>query len=102
MNNPFEIITEKLTVIESLLLKLNQPVIIEQKKEDEEDLVKISTASKITGYKSGYLYELVSKEEIPYIRRGRSIRFSKVELHAWMNAGRPSIVKETIRSLQKA
>jgi len=101
MENPFVIITERLNVIERLITNLNVPAPVEYR-QPQSELVKIDIAVEITGYKKGYLYELVNRNEIPYIRRGRSIRFSRTELILWMEAGRPSIVKETIKSLQKA
>jgi len=62
--------------------------------------VKIDEAVKITGYKKGYIYELVFKNAIPYIKIGRSIRFDPEELDTWMRAGRPHILDQTIKSLK--
>ncbi len=101
MENPFIIINERLNVIERLIINLNAPSQVEVYHE-QDGLVKIDVAAEITGYKKGYIYELVNKNEIPFIRRGRSIRFSKDELYSWMKSGRPSIVNETIKNLQKA
>ncbi len=65
------------------------------------DLIKIEDATIITGYSKIYLYELIHKKSIPFIKRGRSIRFDKNELENWMRAGRPNIFKETIKNLKK-
>mgnify|MGYP002552425636 CR=1 FL=1 len=47
-------------------------------------LVKISVASRITGYSVNYLYHLASSGAIPYVKRGRSLRFDVNELQQWM------------------
>lgn len=65
------------------------------------DLIKIEDAAIITGYSKIYLYELVHRKTIPFIKKGRAIRFDKNELEDWMRAGRPNIFKETIKSLKK-
>ncbi|MCC8088036.1 MAG: helix-turn-helix domain-containing protein [Rikenellaceae bacterium] len=37
-------------------------------------------ACEITGYKKGYIYELVHHNKIPYIKKGHSLRFNTEEL----------------------
>ncbi len=100
MNNPFDIIMQRLERIEILISSQPKPL-IQKDKEEDIDLIKIDEAALITGYKKNYIYELSSKGEIPVVRRqkGRGIRFSKKELEDWMNAGRPSVTKEVLKSL---
>lgn len=49
---------------------------------DAQDI--ISVASRITGYSVNYLYHLASSGAIPYVKRGRSLRFDVNELQQWM------------------
>lgn len=102
MNNPFEQIDKRLDSIEK---QMSAVVDILQKKDSpiaeaviDEKLVKIDRAAEITGYKKGYLYELVYKNAIPYVRINRSIRFDPIELVKWMRAGRPKVLDDVIRS----
>ncbi len=102
MNNPFEHLEQRLDNIEK---KITTVVDLLQKKDSpiantviDEKLVKIDRAAEITGYKKGYLYELVYKNAIPYVRKNRSIRFDPVELENWMRSGRPKILNEIIRN----
>lgn len=102
MDNPFEQIERRLDNIEK---KVSDVVNMLQKKSSpildtviDERLVKIERAAEITGYKKGYLYELVCKNAIPYVRVNRSIRFDPVELDKWMRAGRPHILNNLIRN----
>lgn len=102
MDNPFEKIDHRLDDIEK---RMSEVVGILQKKDSpiakpaiDEKLVKIERAAEITGYKKGYLYELVFKNAIPYIRINRSIRFDPEELERWMRSGRPKVLNDLIRN----
>lgn len=104
MTNPFEVLNERLDRIENLFIDLKERILrIESvpKKDEHPKLVKIDEAAKITGYKKGYIYELIFRNAIPYIKRGRSVRFDPNELDAWMRQGRPHILNKTINSLKK-
>ncbi len=105
MDNPFETIGHRLDKIEKLLAELHRndntiPRCNISPDPQQNSLIKIDQAAFLTGYKSGYLYELVHKNAIPYIRRGRSIRFDPEELDTWMRAGHPVILKEAIRRMK--
>ena len=63
------------------------------------DLIKIKEAETETGFKKGYIYELVSKKAIPFHKVGNSLRFSRNELRDWVRAGRPAILQEAVESL---
>ena len=100
MNNPFDELNNRLEHIENMILDLKnqknptQPI-------QNQKLVKIEEAAIITGYKKGYIYELVFRNTIPFVKRGRSLRFDSDELENWMRAGRPSVIDRTIRSLKE-
>lgn len=64
------------------------------------NLIKIDDAAKITGYSKNYIYDLIHKKSIPFIKIGRSIRFDCEELEAWVRSGRPDIFAETINRLK--
>jgi excisionase family DNA binding protein len=102
MTNPFEALENKLDRLEKILTNLGEAVIqnSEPQTEPTNKLVKIEQAATQTGYKKGYIYELVHRNAIPYIKRGRSVRFDPEELEAWMRADRPNIIQETIKSLR--
>ena len=83
MNNPFEEIFKRLENIEKMI----SPVISSSSEEPDSRqfvLVKISVASRITGYSVNYLYHLASSGAIPCVKRGRSLRFDVDELQRWM------------------
>lgn len=93
-------INQKLdTVIE--LLKKNKDYIGESNRQKKVKLVKVEDAALITGYKKKYIYYLTHHNSIPFHKVGHSIRFDPDELDAWMRAGRPSIINETIKKFKK-
>lgn len=99
-DNVLETISQRIEDIYQIVSNLSNKE-EKQKNSVETDLVKIEQAAIITGYTKMYLYELVHKKAIPFIKKGRSIRFDKKELEIWMRADRPNIFIETIKSFKK-
>lgn len=104
MINPFDLINQRLERLENLFVNFTEKILSKEFTEQnigQPKLVKIDEAVKITGYKKGYIYELIFKNAIPYLKIGRSIRFDPEELNAWMRAGSPNILDTTIKSFKK-
>lgn len=104
MINPFDVLNQRLERLENLFVNFTEKILSKESTQQnivQPKLVKIDEAVKITGYKKGYIYELIFKNAIPYIKIGRSIRFDPQELDTWMRAGRPHILDSTIKSLKK-
>jgi excisionase family DNA binding protein len=97
--NPFEVIDLRLANIETLLQDLKAKQTTPMPVEDLPDLIKISEAEVETGFTKGYIYELVSKQSIPFHKRGHSLRFSRKELRDWIKAGRPHILQQAVENL---
>jgi excisionase family DNA binding protein len=62
--------------------------------------VKIDVASEFTGFEQKYIYNLVSRKAIPFIKVRNSLRFDLAELDLWMRSGQPKIVKLGLRKLK--
>lgn len=84
--NIFDIIYEKLDRHENILLEILQKL-TDDKLDDKPKIIKINEAVRITGYSKKYIYNLISKNEIPFIKKGKSIRFEFHELIQWVRAG---------------
>ena len=53
------------------------------------ELLKTEQVAQMTGYAVGYIYQLVHKREIPYIKlNGRGLRFIRADIAAWINSYR--------------
>lgn len=70
------------------------------------EIVDIKGASEITGYARQTIYQKVSNNEIPFIKRGRKLWFERSVLIAWIQEGRTEVqsdneVEEYLRRKQK-
>lgn len=90
MENPFEIILEKLNGIEE---KLDR---IAQSKAEHDKLMDIETLGKYINYQKTSIYGLVQKNKIPYIKKGK-LFFEKGEIDKWLLGGR-KITKDEIKA----
>ncbi len=103
MEKEIQKLNDALENILDLLRNLtNKFELMERSKESRisTTLIKINEASTITGYSVNYIYDLIHKKAIPYIKIGRSVRFDCNELETWVRAGRPDIFNETVRNLK--
>ena len=105
MDNPFESLNRRLDRLENLLQSALTNIIPQQAQGHWGEslipkLIKVDQAAELTGYKRGYIYELIHRNAIPFIKRGRSIRFDPLELEHWMRAGRPSVIQSTINRMR--
>ena len=89
----------------SLKLCLKELQEEEQEKNGNEDLgenlhdtLNIKDAALLIGNKVSYIYQLKAENAIPYIQKKPrdAIKFSRKELKAWLNSGRPNIFKKVV------
>ena len=87
MNNPFETIDARLSNIESLLLELKQtPQVATHAPQDE--LLTVQDTAAFLSLSVPTVYGLISKGEIPVMKRSKRCYFSKADLIAYLKSGR--------------
>jgi len=93
--NPFEVIETRLNSIETLLLDLkNQPK--EQGVQPQQDeLLTVQDTAKFLSLSVPTIYGLISKGELPVMKRSKRCYFSKVELINYLKQGRKKTLAET-------
>jgi excisionase family DNA binding protein len=94
MENPFDVIIEKLSRIEtdiSELKKLNPGRVHD---DPVNDIVSINEAVKILNLAKPTIYALTSKNEIPFIKKNRKLYFSKKDLLTWLSQGKQKTIAE--------
>jgi predicted DNA-binding transcriptional regulator AlpA len=69
--------------------------------DNTEDIIYASEAAKLAGYTESTLYTKVSRREIPVLSGGRPLTFSKKQLIAWIEAGRPSLIEMKVKDFMK-
>jgi excisionase family DNA binding protein len=86
---------EKFTLRMYDLLKSKE----KEKTADEDDIIDVKTAAKILGLSPATVYGKTHRNEIPFFKRGKKLRFSKSALIEWLKAGE-NIVKPHINDVK--
>lgn len=95
MTNPFEIISNRLSNIESLLLDIKHaPQTTDTAPQDE--LLTIEQAADFLSLSVPTLYAKTSTKAIPFMKRGKRLYFSRTELMEYLKAGRSKTRAEQI------
>lgn len=88
MNNPFEVIEARLSSIENLILDLkHQPTKVEPTDQPEQ-LLTIQEAAQFLNLTVPTIYSKVSKGELPVMKQGKRLYFSRTELLDYLKEGR--------------
>ena len=89
MENPFELIMNKLETIERLIKE--EKIIYQEKPIETMDL---KTVAKYLGMSHSAIYKYTSLREIPHIKVGKKLYFRKKEVDEWMGTKKVSTIKE--------
>ena len=93
-SNPFELIEAKLSNIENLLLDIkHQPNQVETSNQQEQ-LLTIQQASDFLCLSVPTLYTKVSHKELPCMKRGKRLYFSRTELMEYIKQGKKKTLAE--------
>jgi len=97
--NPFLEIAERLSRIEHCLIDLRQQSEgdIETSNPVDAPLTVLETANYLN-LAVPTIYTKVSKRELPFMKRGKRLYFSKLELSEYLKAGRKSTNEEILES----
>lgn len=94
MENPFEVILEKLNNIENLLknyrLQDNSKVL----QVGSPEILNLNQATEYLSLSKSTLYKFTSQREIPHFKKGKKIYFRKSELDDWLTQLRISTKDE--------
>ena len=84
MENPFEIILEKLNSIEFQLKEIKE----QQNQKFKDELMDIAELCKYISYQKTSIYGLVQKRKISFIKAGGKLHFHKNDIDQWLNNGK--------------
>ena len=88
MNNPFEAIEARLSSIENLILDLKHKPQRVEPTEQVEQFLTIQEAAEFLSLTVPTMYSKVSKSELPVMKRGKRLYFSRTELLNYIKDGR--------------
>jgi len=95
MNNPFEVIEARLNNIETLLLDIKHNPKEQSQQAETDELLTVQDAAKFLSLTVPTVYGLISKGELPVMKRSKRCYFSKVELIDYLKQGRRKTLAET-------
>lgn len=101
MDNPFDIIETRLSSIESLLLNLKRSPGNENSENQTEQLFTVKEAAQFLKLSVPTIYALVSRAEIPYMKKGKRLYFSNLQLIDWLKTGRRKTLSETAKEAEQ-
>ena len=88
MENPFEIILEKLNSIEKAIEKLNFT------SKEVDDFMNIEQAANFVGLSKATVDGLTHKQKIPYFKTSKRLYFKKSDLVNWITSSKVNTKKE--------
>lgn len=94
MNNPFEVIEARLNNIETLLLDLKHTPKEQNKQSETDELLTVEQCAKFLNLSKPTIYGLISKGELPVMKRSKRCYFTKLELMEYLKAGRKKTICE--------
>jgi excisionase family DNA binding protein len=94
MNNPFDVIEARLNNIETLLLDLKHTPKEQGEQPDADELLTVQDTAKFLTLSVPTVYTLISKGELPVMKRSKRCYFSKIELINYLKQGRKKTLLE--------
>jgi hypothetical protein len=95
MNNPFEVIESRLNSIETLLLDLKHITNVLGVKPETDELLTVRDTANFLSLSVASIYGLISKGELPFMKRSKRCYFSKLELINYLKQGRKMTLAES-------
>ena len=87
MCNPFDEINARLSNIEDLLLDIKHHPLRVEKIEQPETLLTVEEAAKLLHLSIPTMYGKTHRNELPFMKRGKRLYFSRHELLEYIKAG---------------
>ena len=101
MENPFEIIEQRLNNIENQLSELLKMAKAPTLKEATEEIMTVEQLSDYLTIARQTIYEKCSKKEIPYFKAGKRLYFKKSVINDWINSGRRYTTDELMQQAEE-
>lgn len=95
--NPFQLLSEKLQIIESAIDSLHSKIDKNESvktKEEDERLMNIVEAADVLKVSTSTMYRFCGERTIPYIKKRGKLLFLRKDLIKWAESGRQKTAKE--------
>jgi excisionase family DNA binding protein len=94
MNNPFDQIEARLCNIETLLLDLKHTPNEQGEQPQRDELLTVQDTAKFLSLSVPTIYTLISRGELPVMKRSKRCYFSRVELINYLKQGKKKTLAE--------
>ena len=88
MENPFEVINQKLDRIDKLLVSLVPTEAAITNAHFNKEILTLKEICEYLELSSSHIYKLTSRREIPFAKTGKRIFFKKSDIDAWIYRNR--------------
>jgi excisionase family DNA binding protein len=94
--NPFQQLYDKMISIERKIEALTNQKATTKEQQTNDELMTVETAADYLRMSRSNIYQLTSRKEIPFFKRGKRLYFKKEELGQWVEEGstKPAIKQE--------
>jgi excisionase family DNA binding protein len=102
MENPFELIMEKLNSIEKLVLQRNQPTSNVIRTEIKvHDIMNLAQVCEYISVSKSNIYKFTSSRTIPHFKTGKRIYFKRLEIDEWLTKNKIKTKAEIEREVDE-
>lgn len=84
MENPFEIINQRLARIETLLQNLSSNIGNKNSIGTYPEILDVKELAKYLNVSSSYIYKMTSSNQIPHSKKGKRLYFDKEKVTNWV------------------
>lgn len=88
MNNPFEVLEARLSNIENLILEVKNQTKQSDPANEQDEFLTIPQAAKLLHLSVPTMYGKTHRNQIPFMKRGKRVLFSKKQLIEYIEQGR--------------
>jgi len=100
MENPFEIIIEKLNAIENRIKSIESKIAVTTNENGSSlDIMSLNQLCEFYDFGKSYVYKKTSNREIPYYKNGKRLYFKRIEIDEWLLDNRIKTNKDIEREV---
>jgi excisionase family DNA binding protein len=93
--------TELIRLIDSSIRKVLNERIDHGMSQDKDRILTVQEASEFLNLAKQTLYGFTSKNEIPFLKKGKKLYFRKSDLEEWLQEGKKKSRSEILKDLRK-
>ena len=94
MENPFEVIMDKLNRIERMVTIIRENQENSKTQDSGKEIMNVQQVAKYLNIAKQTVYGMTSRREVPYYKRGNRLYFQKSDIDEWLLSTRRKTIEE--------